>query len=221
LIDESRHPEYPREHYLNILWSGSLYKWDFSKHIWVKLCLDDAAYFKAFFEGIAHMEKKLLELTVQIVQAQASISKMTAVEIEQALVRVYNALNQMRRAEEQERSILPGEAAFQASGVPVAANPLSSIQEDKVTCMECKAELRQLTANHLRIHHLTPREYKKKWGFPLKQPLSAKNLTKLRSRSAKKRGLPENLKIYLDRKRENKTASVRKIHASRPVLGKK
>jgi len=167
------------------------------------------------------MEKKLLELTVEIVHAQASISKMTAGEIEQALVRVYNALHEMRRAEEQLRSILPGEPAFRGSGVPVAANPLSSIQEDKVTCMECKAELRQLTANHLRIHHLTPREYKKKWGFPLKQPLSAKTLTNLRSRSAKKRGLPENLRIYLDRKRENKTESDRERPASRPARGKK
>jgi predicted transcriptional regulator len=87
--------------------------------------------------------------------------------------------------------------------------------------MECKAELRQLTANHLRIHHLTPREYKKKWGFPLKQPLSAKMLTKLRSRSAKKRGLPENLRIYLDRKRENKATSGHELPTSGPTHGKR
>ncbi len=167
------------------------------------------------------MEKKLLELTVEIIHAQASISKMTAEEVEQALVRVYNALHEMRRAEEQVRSILPGEPVFKDSGFPVAANPLSSIQEDKVTCMECRAELRQLTANHLRIHHLTPREYKKKWGFPLKQPLSAKMLTKLRSRSAKKRGLPENLRIYLDRKREDKATSGRELPASGSAHGKK
>jgi len=167
------------------------------------------------------MEKKLLELAVEIVHAQASMSKMTAEDIEQALVRVYNALHKMRLAEEQGRSILQAEPGFQASGIPVAADPLSSIQEDKVTCMECKAELRQLTANHLRIHHLTPREYKKKWGFPLKQPLSAKMLTKLRSRSAKKRGLPENLRIYLDRKRENKTASSRELPTSGPTHGKR
>jgi predicted transcriptional regulator len=127
----------------------------------------------------------------------------------------------MRLAEEQGRSILQGEPGFEASVIPVAVDPLSSIQEDKVTCMECKAELRQLTANHLRIHHLTPREYKKKWGFPLKQPLSAKMLTKLRSRSAKKRGLPENLRIYLDRKREDKTASGDKLPASGPPHGKR
>ena len=167
------------------------------------------------------MEKKLLELAVEIVGAQASMSKMTAEDIEQALVRVYNALHKMRLAEEQGRSILRAEPGFQASEEPVAADPLSSIGEDKVTCMECKAELRQLTANHLRIHHLTPREYKKKWGFPLKQPLSAKMLTKLRSRSAKKRGLPENLRIYLDRKRKNKNSSGHEFPTSGPAPGKR
>jgi predicted transcriptional regulator len=167
------------------------------------------------------MEKKLLELAVEIVHTQAAMNKMTAEDIEQALVRVYNALQKMRFAEEQGRSILHAEPGFQASGALIATDPLSSIQEDKVTCMECKAELRQLTANHLRIHHLTPREYKKKWGFPLKQPLSAKMLTKLRSRSAKKRGLPENLRIYLDRKRKNKTASAHEFPTSEPASGKR
>ena len=153
------------------------------------------------------MEKKLLELAVEIVHAQASMSKMTGEDIEQALVRVYNALQNMRLAEEEGRSILVEDQVFQDSEAPVAVDAHSSIQEDKVTCMECKAEFRQLTANHLRIHHLTPREYKKKWGFPLKQPLSARMLTRLRSRSAKKRGLPEKLRIYLDQKRENKTST--------------
>ncbi len=152
------------------------------------------------------MEKKLLELAVEIVQAQASMSKMSGEEIEQALVRVYNALHKMQLAEEEGRSILftssENKTAGHADYYPT--DPRSSIQEDKVTCMECKAEFRQLTANHLRAHQLTPREYKKKWGFPLKQPLAAKILTRLRSRSAKKRGLPEKLQIYLEEKRSSK-----------------
>ncbi|MGC9197047.1 MAG: MucR family transcriptional regulator [Syntrophobacteraceae bacterium] len=162
----------------------------------------------------------MLELAVEIVQAQASMNKMSAEEIEMALVRAYNALQKMSEAEEHGQAILS--TGVEHPGAAVSpTDPLSSIQEDKVTCMECKAELRQLTANHLRIHHLTPREYKKKWGFPLKQPLSAKILTDLRSRSAKKRGLPENLRIYLDHKRESKTASERKAASSRPVRRKK
>lgn len=167
------------------------------------------------------MGKKLLELAVEIVQAQACMTKMTAEEIELALIRTYNALQKMSTAEEQGRSIVAAGSGYAASGA-ASADPLFSIQEDKVTCMECKAELRQLTANHLRIHHLTPREYKKKWGFPLKQPLSARVLTDLRSKSAKKRGLPENLRIYLDRKRENKMSSERARQPdSRRTRGKK
>ncbi|MEM5789778.1 MAG: MucR family transcriptional regulator [Syntrophobacteraceae bacterium] len=153
------------------------------------------------------MEKKLLELAVEIVQAQATISKMTGDEIELALVRVYNALHRMRLAEDAGRSILPEEMEQmipEQVGISAEVDPASSIQDDKVTCLECRAEFRQLTANHLRTHQLTPRQYKKKWGFPLKQPLAARILTKLRSRSAKKRGLPEKLQIYLDQKRKNK-----------------
>ncbi|MFZ2445310.1 MAG: MucR family transcriptional regulator [Syntrophobacteraceae bacterium] len=157
------------------------------------------------------MEKKLLELAVEIVQAQASISKMTGDEIEMSLVRVYNALHKMRLAEDAGRSILLEDVDPPVS--PRAAvtdpDPRSSIQDDKVTCMECGAEFRQLTANHLRSHQLTPREYKKKWGFPLKQPLAARVLTKSRSKSAKKRGLPEKLRLYLDQKRKDKTKPAR------------
>jgi len=167
------------------------------------------------------MEKKLLELAVEIVQTQAAMSRMTAEDIEFALIRVYNALHTMRLAEDGGRPVLSEEPAPRISDGGFAADPLFSIQEEKVICMECKAELRQLTANHLRIHHLTPREYKKKWGFPLKQPLSAKMLTKLRSRSAKKRGLPENLRIYLDQKRENKSSSERELTNSGTAQGKK
>ncbi len=157
------------------------------------------------------MEKKLLELAVEIVQAQASVSKMTGDEIELALVRVYNALHKMKLAENEERSILPEDMSSSGKQAWTGADldPRSSIQEDRVVCMECRSEFRQLTANHLRTHQISPREYKKKWGFPLKQPLAARVLTKLRSRSAKKRGLPEKLQIYLDQKRKDKVTAAR------------
>lgn len=165
------------------------------------------------------MEKNLLELAVQIVQAQASMSRMAGEEIEHALLRVYNALHKMKVAEEEGRSLLPMTENDRLPGRLEAfpSDPRSSIQDDKVICLECRAEFRQLTANHLRTHRLTPRDYKKKWGFPLKQPLAARVLTKLRSKSAKKRGLPEKLQLYLDQKRKEKSTenhdSPAQIHA--------
>jgi predicted transcriptional regulator len=53
--------------------------------------------------------------------------------------------------------------------------------------------MKQLTRKHLGLHGLSPRDYKKKWGFSMRQSLSAKSLSRARSRAAKKRGLPENL----------------------------
>ena len=150
------------------------------------------------------MGKRLLELAVEIIHAQTSRSKMSGDDIENSLVKVYNALHRMRQAEEEGRQISYAEfspAPPTAAGPPPAVDSRSSIQEDKVVCLECRAEFRQLTANHLRTHELTPREYKKKWGFPQKQPLAARVLTKLRSRSAKKRGLPAKLQQYLDSRR--------------------
>ena len=152
------------------------------------------------------MDKRLLELAVGLVQAQVCGSKMSGSELETSLLRVYNALFKMREAEREGRSVEVIVMEEQEEGAEWSPEmqPRSSIQEDKVICLECGAEFRQLTANHLRTHQMSPREYKKKWGFPLKQPLAAKNLTKLRSRSAKRRGLPPKLQQYLEDQRKKK-----------------
>jgi predicted transcriptional regulator len=169
------------------------------------------------------MEKKLLELAVELVQSQASINKMSCAEIESALLRVYNALYRMQVAEVEGRSVRMNGRGEEENNPSMSESqekidPHASIQEDKVICLECGAEFRQLTANHLLAHQLSPRDYKKKWGFPLKQPLAAKSLTKLRSRSAKKRGLPENLQRYLEDQRQKKESDRRgdSYDASKP-----
>jgi predicted transcriptional regulator len=155
------------------------------------------------------MDKKLLELAVEIIQSQVAMSKMSGEEIEAALIRVYNALHQMRQAEEEGRSISLNGRSVETEDIKrdtqEKVDARSSVQEDKVICLECGADFRQLTANHLKTHQLTPREYKRKWGFSLKQPLAAKLLTKLRSRSAKKRGLPKKLQQYLEDQRQKKS----------------
>ena len=96
------------------------------------------------------------------------------------------------------------ETAEEPEPVADKKDPKESIQADKVVCLECGAEMRQLTVRHLQGHGLSLRDYRQKYGFSVKQPLSAKSLTKMRSRLAKKRGLPENLKKYLEAKRQEK-----------------
>lgn len=153
------------------------------------------------------MSKRLVEMAAEIVQAQASKSAMSSDEIVASLKEIFSALADMKCAELQDMAIgetVAGEAVS-ARGASQPMDPKESIQENKIVCLECYAEMRQLTAKHLAAHGLTPREYKKKWGFAMKQPLSAKALTKARSKAAKKRGLPEKLLGYLESRRRRKT----------------
>lgn len=156
------------------------------------------------------MEGKLLELAVGLVQAQAAGNKLSGEEIESLLLTVYNTLFKLREAERAGRSVtIPSTDEY--AGAPGEwtqdLEPRDSVQENSVVCLECGVEFRQLTANHLRTHDMTPREYKKKWGFPLKQPLAAKKLTRLRSDSAKDRGLPPKLRQYLEDQRRKKQST--------------
>ncbi|MFZ2446748.1 MAG: MucR family transcriptional regulator [Syntrophobacteraceae bacterium] len=151
--------------------------------------------------------RKLLDIASEIVQAQASVGPMSAEQIEQALVKTFSTLQRMQRAEE--KGILlekgaGGEEMPEEEAAPAKKEPRESIQDDKIICLECGTEMRQLTTKHLSSHSLTPREYKKKWGFSLKQPLSARSLTKARSKAAKKRGLPENLVKFLEERKQKK-----------------
>ena len=150
--------------------------------------------------------KKLLDIAAEIVQAQASVGPMSAEQIEQSLIKTFSTLQRMQKAEE--KGLLLDSDAAEETNVedagPGKKEPRESIQDDKIVCLECGTEMRQLTTKHLSVHNLTPREYKQKWGFSLKQPLSARSLTKARSKAAKKRGLPENLVKYLQERRQKK-----------------
>jgi predicted transcriptional regulator len=150
--------------------------------------------------------KKLLDIAAEIVQAQASVAQMSAEQIEQSLIKTFSTLQRMQRAEEKGLLMDRGVAEeAMAEEAPVAKRePRESIQDDRIVCLECGTEMRQLTTKHLSSHDLTPREYKQKWGFSLKQPLSAKSLTKARSKAAKKRGLPENLVKFLEERKRKK-----------------
>ncbi len=140
------------------------------------------------------MTKKLIEIASEIVNIQASKSAMTTEDISSALREVFSTVRELYRAECGEidlRSILGPEPAK-------APKPEDSIQNDKVICLECGSEFRQLTKLHMISHGLSVKEYKKKYGFSAGTALSAKSLSKARSKAAKKRGVPENLKKYME-----------------------
>ncbi|MHC1744523.1 MAG: MucR family transcriptional regulator [Syntrophobacteraceae bacterium] len=158
------------------------------------------------------MTKSLMEIAAEIVQGQMSQTIMSSEDIVSSLRSVFGTLMTMRKAETEDVDLdLCGsvEQIAQAGTVSIKTAPTDSIREDSVVCLECGLKLKQVTAKHLQSHGLSPREYKKKWGFSMKQPLVAKSLTRARSKAAKKRGLPDKLRAYVEaRKLKRDSAAV-------------
>ena len=165
------------------------------------------------------MPKKLIEIASEIVQTQVSLTPMSPAEIASSLRQVFSTLYELQKAEAGEIELAP--TAEGAGEAPTALTPQNSIQDDKVVCLECGKEMRQLTTKHLVFHGMNQKEYKRKYGFTMATPLSAKALTKARSKAAKKRGLPEKLQKYLEARRQAKAkaatpAATETVAASKP-----
>jgi predicted transcriptional regulator len=168
----------------------------------------------SFSEGsLKGMARRLLEIAAAIVTAQASVGKISPEEIEQTLMSTFLVLQRMQIAEQENIPLDAAEEGGFTARVekhPEALDPKESIRDNKIACLECGVEMKQLTKKHLGSHGLTPRDYKVKYGFPMKQSLSAKSLSRARSRAAKKRGLPENL-VKFQEARKRKKAADRKV----------
>jgi predicted transcriptional regulator len=171
------------------------------------------------------MTKKLIEIASEIVQTQVSKTHMSAADIAASLRQVFATLQALQKAESGEIELpkiielAPAKEGQLEEKPPLT--PADSIQNDKVICLECGAEFKQLTQKHLLSHSLNPKEYKKKYGFTMRTPLSAKSLTKARSKAAKKRGLPENLIKAIEAKRQakaemSKPAATKAVTAAKP-----
>ncbi|SMC28272.1 transcriptional regulator, MucR family [Desulfacinum hydrothermale DSM 13146] len=145
------------------------------------------------------MDSEILRMASSIVQnmvATRTQNPMSIEDVEEALQRVCATLAQLESAASAE-GIQP---VAKKEGPPV--EPEKSIQDSHVVCLECGKTFSQLTANHLKTHGLTPREYKKKWGFRVRDSLACRNLQKTRSKAAKKRGLPQKLLEYQEARRQ-------------------
>ncbi len=163
------------------------------------------------------MARKIIEIASEIVQTQVTLAPMSAAEITTSLRQIFTTLMELQKAEFGEIELPPAQEAtglVEKTSVQIA--PENSIQNDKVICLECGAEMKQLTQKHLKSHDISPKEYKRKYGFPLRTPLAAKTLTKARSKAAKKRGLPVNLVRAIEARRQRKAQA-----AESGVLNKK
>lgn len=144
------------------------------------------------------MAKSLVEMAAEIVVAQTSSTRMSPDEVSEALLKAFEALNTIKAQEEGKAAVVP------------SMEPMKSIQRAKVICLECGKDFKQLTNRHLALHGMNSKEYKKKYGIPLRQSLAAKSLSAKRRKMAKKRGLGELLMKARAKKAAAKRAAPKK-----------
>ena len=100
----------------------------------------------------------------EIARAQAEVRPMTATEVASYVAEVTQAL----------------ESAMQDTPAKPVIDPRNSIGESYVTCLECGKKFKVMTIRHLRLHGLTAKGYKAKWGIKKDVSLAAKSLVRMR-----------------------------------------
>jgi len=167
------------------------------------------------------MAPTLLELTASIVSSHASMSEMTSEELLQEIEKVYSSLQKLEG--------VGSEAAVAAESKAPAITLKKAFQADQVFCMVCgKGGMKTLTRHLAKVHGMKPGEYKKQFGIPSSQALTAKNFSDARRKMAQDRGLAENLakarqvraaKLKAKKAQPEKAAKV-KVAKAKPVKAK-
>lgn len=111
--------------------------------------------------------ESLLTMAKELALAQIQAGHVTPDDMASVLNSTYETLQQLSASEQGE---LPALAS------PRATNWKKSITKHAVTCLECGATFRQLSARHLRTHGLDGRSYRDKYGSPRTQSLSARDV---------------------------------------------
>ena len=135
------------------------------------------------------MAKPLIEICTSVVVAQASRTLLSSEDIADSLHQIFRTLKDLHQQEHRTEG-----------GVSNSGSPQNSIQRNRVICLECQKEFKLLSNRHLALHGMSSRDYKLKWGLPLRQPLSSKSLTLTRRKIAKEKGLGAKLVAYRKRK---------------------
>jgi predicted transcriptional regulator len=158
------------------------------------------------------MAKSLTEMAAEIVAAQARHTTMSTEEMDTSLKKTFEALKRISAAEGKDQ---PTEKKYELA--KLRANPKKSIQRSFIINLEDGKTYKQLTARTLARFGLTPREYRKKWGFSMNQPLAPTRLTAERRETIKALGLPGKLQTARKAKARIKSAKkvARKKRASR------
>ena len=120
-----------------------------------------------------------IELTASIVSAYVSNNSVPASDLPALISQVHAALTR----------ILRGQGEAPSEGPKPAVSVKKSITPEHLVCLEDGKKFKSLK-RHLRTHHhLTPEQYREKWGLSSDYPMVAPNYATARSRLAKQMGL--------------------------------
>jgi predicted transcriptional regulator len=128
------------------------------------------------------MSKSLVEMSADIIAAQARHTAIPADEIAESLRTIFLTLQDIQ-----------GQGDGAVDEEAVSRDPQSSIQRNQVICLECSKAFKLLSNRHLALHGLTPRAYKHKHGIRMTQALSARSLSTRRRKLAKALGMGKQL----------------------------
>ncbi len=124
-------------------------------------------------------ESTHIALTAQIVSAYLGNNPVPPAEIANLIVQVHAALKRLVGEP------LAGAAEPLKPAVPVKR----SITSDFIICLEDGKKFKSLK-RHLRTqYHMTPEQYREKWGLPPDYPMVSANYAAARSQLAKQMGL--------------------------------
>ena len=133
------------------------------------------------------MAPSLLELAANIVSSHASVSEMTTDELLQEIQRVHDTLQKLESGTVEETVSVEEQKA-------PAMSLKKAFQADQVFCMICgKGGMKTLARHLAQAHNMKPGEYRKQFGIPKEQALTAKHFSENRKKMAQERGLADNL----------------------------
>ena len=124
-------------------------------------------------------DTNLVKLTSEIVASFASHNKVDAAELPGFIKQVHTALTAASnsKAEAEQAKLEPA--------VPIK----SSVKPDYIVCLEDGRKFKSLKRHLQSAFHMTPEEYRKKWGLKPDYPMVASAYAAKRSKLAKELGL--------------------------------
>ena len=126
----------------------------------------------------------LVEIAAQLVSSHASSTPMTSDELLAEISKVHAAL----------KSLEAGETLEGAEEAKPSLTLKEAFKKNEVVCLVCGKGGFKTLARHLSTAHgMKPGAYKKQFGIPSKQALSAKSYSEARRKMAQDRGLADNL----------------------------